>query len=196
MKPSFLGYRYLQKFRSIRSPREWLVTLPKPRSWIWLAGIAVAGCLGLYWDASASHAGSAKEPEAVDDATTFIPAGFVLVPIEVANFESLDSILGKFGIVDLYVPAETRHGRARKVAEQIKILRAPLNPSHFAVLVREADSAQLVSHAGPFTVIVQNPNHGGTGIVSPDTSSDHERGGRGRRPSRITVEVVNEPQGS
>lgn len=196
MKPSFPGASYLRHLSSIRSFREWLATLPKPRSWLWLAGIAVAGFLGLYWDASAGRATEPNEPEAVEDATTFIPAGYVLVPIEIANFESLDSILGKFGVVDLYVPADTPRGRARKVAEQIKILRAPLNPSHFAVLVREADSARLVSHAGPYTVIVQNSKQSGTGIVRPDAGSEDERGGKGRRPSRITVEVSNASQGT
>lgn len=190
MKPIFFGYSFLEQLRSTRSLSEWLATLPKPRSWIWIAGIGVAGFLGLYWDASGTPQSHTKDPEAVEDATTFIPAGYVLVPIEVANFESLDSILGKFGVVDLYAPTEAMHGRARKVAEQVKILRAPLNPSHFAVLVREADSARLVSYSGPFTVIVQNPRQIGTGIVSPDENSNRDR--RTQRRSRITVEVANE----
>src|SRR5690349_14215407 len=29
---------------------------------------------------------------------TFIPKGFVLVPIDVQNYEALDSILGKYGL--------------------------------------------------------------------------------------------------
>ena len=34
-------------------------------------------------------------------ADTYIPKGHTLVPIEIANYKSLDSIIGKFGVVDL-----------------------------------------------------------------------------------------------
>lgn len=176
--------------------RELLASTPTPRSWIWLAGIAVAAFLGIYVDASAGKTAPAAVTDTIEDASTFIPAGFVLVPIEVGNFEALDSILGKYGVVDLYVPPETPKGRARKVAEQVKILRAPLNPSHFAVLVREADSARLVSYTGTFTVIVQNSQRDGTGIVSPEAAPDQSRRRPKNRRSRITVEVTNDHQGS
>jgi hypothetical protein len=162
---------------------------PRLRSWTWLAAIAVAGFLGYYQDATAPKPTAPKvEPEPIESASTFIPDGFVLVPIELANFESLDSILGKFGVVDLYLPADSPRGHARKIATHIKILRAPLNPSHFAVLVRETESARLVTHTGPFIAVVQNHERvSGTGLVN--VNGVKPTGASQTNRSRISVEV-------
>jgi hypothetical protein len=154
-----------------------------------MAAAAVSAFIAYYWDVTAPSAQPAIKAEDPEVASTFIPAGYVLVPIEVANFESLDSILGKFGVVDLYLPSEDPKARPRKVAERVRILRAPLNPSRFAVLARENDSPRLVSHGGPFTVVVQNPDTAGTGIVRDDSSrtNDVDRKieiGSGEDPSR------------
>jgi hypothetical protein len=166
------------------------------RNSLWLIGIAIAGFLAYYWDSKAPREGKEpRDPQLLETASTMIPAGYVLVPIEVANYESLDSILGKHGVVDLYVGEDGTKTRQRKVAERIKILRAPLNPSHFAVLAPENESARIVSHQGPFTVVVQNPNRpSGTRFVnSPDESalSGRTKAKAGPHRSRIIVEVVN-----
>ena len=72
---------------------------------LWVAAVLIAGFLAFYLDSTkASAVTDVHQPEAPEAASTFIPKGFVLVPIEVANYESLDSILGKHGVVDLYVP--------------------------------------------------------------------------------------------
>lgn len=104
----------------------------------------------------------AKEQKTAD---TYIPAGHVLVPIEVQNARALDSILGAFGVVDLYLPKTPTHSKPRRIARQIKILRAPLNPQKFAVLAPERDSARLVQGETPFFVVVQNPQKSATRIV-------------------------------
>ncbi len=162
---------------------------PHLRSWIWLAAIAVTGFLGYYQDAThPAPSTTGVQPAPAESPITDIPLGFVLVPIEVANFESLDSILGPFGIVDLYLPAESSRGQARKIATHIQILRAPLNPSHFAVLVREADSARLVSQTGPFIAVIQNHEQvSGTGLVNSNPLKPVNAPPLGR--SRITVEA-------
>jgi hypothetical protein len=83
---------------------------------------------------------------------TYIPKGFVLVPIEVQNYEALDSILGKYGIVDLF-RNQTEGGRV--LARNVRILRAPKNPSSFAVLVEEAQAAKILSQQGGVFVVVK-----------------------------------------
>jgi len=167
----------------------------KPKQSVWIIAIAVAGFLAFYFDSQNHRPVNEHEVANPESAATQIPAGFVLVPIEVSNYESLDSILGQFGVVDLYVPADDPKKRARKVATHLKILRAPLNPSHFAVLAKENESANLVSNAGPFMVIVQNPEHTGIGFVnSPDATEEKETPTR-RKNSRITVEVEDDKAG-
>ena len=131
--------------------------------WLWIGALVLAGAAAFLWDrtqsqsvdpaAQSGHAGS-DEIAAVD---TRIPAGFVLVPIQIANFESLDSILGRTGVVDLFLPSADGVRPARRVAERIRILRSPKDPSHFAVLAPESESHRLVTHEGAFVVAVQNP---------------------------------------
>lgn len=92
---------------------------------------------------------------------TLIPTGFALVPIEVQNSESLDSILGNKGIVNLLAPPREAGKMSRLIARRIPILRAPLNPSQFAVLVPESISRDITQEQGPFWVVIQNPKESG-----------------------------------
>lgn len=93
---------------------------------------------------------------------TYIPKGFSLVPLEIANYQTLDSIFGPFGVVDLYVQDATAKNYSRMVGKNIKLVRAPKNPSHFAALVPEKEIQRLMRFSGPFFAIVQNPNVTGT----------------------------------
>lgn len=119
-------------------------------------------CGSLFFSSEPPPSASRARAAQVD---TMIPKGFVLVPIEVQNYESLDSILGQFGIVDLLIPAGGDGQPNRLVARNVRILRAPQNPTHFAVLIRESEVPQILQQGGLFTVIVKRPEQGGTEIV-------------------------------
>jgi hypothetical protein len=108
------------------------------------------------------------EPGQSADVTTMIPKGFVLVPIEVQNYEALDSILGRFGVVDLFQAPTLEGSSQRLVARNVRILRAPQNPTHFAVLVMEEKVGEILSGGGLFTVIVKRPAEVGTEFVTHD----------------------------
>lgn len=154
---------------------------------VWFAAILIAGFLAFYLDVRAQPAPAPTESEDVESAATYIPAGHVLVPIEVANYESLDSILGKHGVVDLYLPTSETRKRSLKVVERVRILRAPLNPGHFAVLVTEADSPRLVTTSEAFTVVVQPAGGTGTKFVNSNESIPTKKV---RTKSRIEIEGV------
>lgn len=110
---------------------------------------------------------------------TYIPRGFVLVPLEIANAESLTSLVGDLGgVVDLYLATNTIQKGGVKVGTKLKILRAPLNPQQYAVLVRENESSRLLSYAGPFIAVVQNPEEKGTHLSSSG-------------PSRLRIDYQN-----
>ncbi|MEK2646710.1 hypothetical protein [Bdellovibrio sp. BCCA] len=116
------------------------------------------------------------EPKSVD---TFIPRGFVLVPIEISNAESLASLVGDMGgVVDLYLASNEKQKGGLKVGSKLKLLRAPLNPQQYAVLVKETESSRLLTYAGPFIAVVQNPDEKGTQLSSSG-------------PSRVRVEYQN-----
>lgn len=88
-------------------------------------------------------------------ADTMIPKGQVLIPIELANAESVSALMDQFGVVDLYSASANSVGTT-KLASKVKILRAPLNPNQYAVLVPESLSKHIMSLTGPFWAVVQN----------------------------------------
>ncbi len=96
-----------------------------------------------------------KTPHAKVYADTLIPKGFVLVPIELSNAETISALIDQFGVIDLYAGSPTERG-SRKVASRIKILRAPLNPQQYAVLVPEHLSNNIMKVSGSFWAVVQN----------------------------------------
>lgn len=102
-------------------------------------------------------------PASVD---TYIPRGFVLVPLEISNAESLASLVGDMGgVVDLYLASNDRQKGGLKVGSKLKLLRAPLNPEQYAVLVKDTESSRLLSFTGPFLAVVQNPDEKGTEVT-------------------------------
>ena len=150
----------------------------------WTIAIFIAAVLAIAKDHTtegSSHQASTSQ----NSPDTYIPAGFVLVPIQISNLESVDSILGQFGVVDLYAPAPKPGGKPLRLAAHIKMLRAPLNPSQFAVLAREDEAPQLIGHEGAFFVVVQNPKRLGTEIVNGLAAQRKVQ-------SRITVENSGE----
>ncbi len=107
-----------------------------------------------------------KEPDSVQtqplEIDILIPAGFVLLPIEVENYESLDSVLGQMGVVDLYQNQSGKTGR-RLVASFVRILRNPHNPNQFSILVPEKNAAAITNNFGPYFVSLR-PRKAGTGF--------------------------------
>lgn len=120
-----------------------------------LAAFVVVGLLAFVLDQREKSAPMeiAEDPTSVD---TYIPEGMTLIPIEIQNIEALKNILGEFGVVDLYLPSYESKS-PKKVASGVKIMRAPLNPDVFAVLVREENAALIAQHPGSFFVTVLNP---------------------------------------
>jgi hypothetical protein len=100
---------------------------------------------------------SKKAPKEGFDVDTMIPAGFLLIPLELSNAEALASLSGQFSIVDLYASSE-KGKRGLKVAAAVKLLRAPLNPQQFAVLIKEAESSNILGREGPFFAALKNPH--------------------------------------
>lgn len=88
-------------------------------------------------------------------ADTMIPKGLVLVPIELANVETISALIDQFGVVDLYAGTPTARG-STKIATKVKIMKAPLNPQQYAVLVPENLSSEIMRSVGPFWAVVQN----------------------------------------
>jgi hypothetical protein len=72
--------------------------------------------------------------------------------------------LGTFGVVDIFTIDPNRPQSSKRIAYRVKIVRAPHNPNHFAVLVPLNDVHGILKYPGPFMVSVQNPKATGTGF--------------------------------
>jgi hypothetical protein len=136
--------------------RSWL-KIKKNR--IFVIAFLVMGLLVLL----AGAGQNVEKEKSPDSADTVIPAGYVLVPIQLENQDSISSLMGEFGVVNLFLSARvTGHGRV-KVGQRLKLLRAPLNPDQYAVLVPEEESGKILEAQGPFFAVLQNPNEAKAG---------------------------------
>lgn len=130
--------------------KPWIID-PKNRALLIAFGIMLLIILvsSLYGDTKTEPPSNQE----MGTADTYIPEGFVLVPIELQNAETLSSMIGEFAVVDLF-----QGPQSKRVGKRLKILRAPLNPNQYAVLVPEAEVPTLMSHPGPYWAAIQNPN--------------------------------------
>lgn len=118
--------------------------------------ILIVFFLGIAWlaDYNSTPKVDREESSNLDSIDTFIPDGFVLVPIEIQNLPSLESMVGQYGVVDLYSNGETT-----PIARGLRLIRSPRDPSQFAVLVPQERSHEIVKASlKPMQVVVQNPS--------------------------------------
>jgi hypothetical protein len=111
---------------------------------------------------------------------TFIPKNHSLIPIEIKNSETLDSIFGNYGKVNLYLE---KSGKNILIVKNIKLLRAPKNPSHFAVLVSDEKASLITKYDKPFFVSLSSNSNSGTVFVTEETK---------RKVSNVYIGVENE----
>lgn len=137
-----------------------------------LAGFIILGTFAILNNKPNPAPAEPKEEVAPESVDTFIPRGFTLIPLEIANADALGSIIGNMGgVVDLYLaPSELRKGGIR-VASRIKLLRAPRNPEQFAVLVKETEGQRILQQSGPFIAVVQNPEVRGGKLAAEKQNS-------------------------
>jgi hypothetical protein len=116
------------------------------------------GLLALFLNWRAKPTADASVPESAEPAQvdTMIPAGYLLIPIQLTNGESLASLSGPYALVDLFSVSE-KGKKGFKVASAVKLVKAPLNNEQFAVLMKEEDSSKLVKMDGPFFAALKNP---------------------------------------
>lgn len=118
---------------------------------------------------------SVSEPIPQEPIDTFIPENESLFPVTVSNYESLDQIIGQFGVVDLYTAPKNPMEKPRKVATAVKLIRSPKSPNHFSVLVPADKAIKIAGFHGEFTVVVRNPKIVGTDFVKDKTQAPKRR---------------------
>lgn len=91
-----------------------------------------------------------KSNESNASVDTYIPKGFVLIPIEVINKESISGLIEGKGIVDLYDPKRVL------VARQVRLIQAPLNDKVYAALVPDALALPILQQTHGLYVVIQS----------------------------------------
>ncbi len=135
----------------------------KTNKFLWIM-VALSGVFALSWDLRQNSDSKPPMNEAGPMVDTIIPRGYTLVPIEVQNYEALDSVFGNYGVVTLYSVPESGQGQPKKLAERIKMLRAPQNPTQFGVLIRESEADTIAGHIGPVFVVLHNRSVAAGGV--------------------------------
>lgn len=76
-------------------------------------------------------------PQESIEATTFIPLNHSLIPIKLVNQNAISSMIENFGWVDLYTvnKRDSEYKKGHKIVKKIRILRAPLDPNQFGIIV-------------------------------------------------------------
>lgn len=119
--------------------------------------------LGLLWtlftflsgESSAKPSSPPRDNAESFEADRMIPEGFVLIPLEFENHSALSSLLGDYGVLNIYQSAGLEGKRGRLVAKNVKVFRAPQNPQAFAVLVPEAQALLFMDAQTGFYGVVQ-----------------------------------------
>ena len=89
---------------------------------------------------------SQKPPKDEITAHTFIPKNHVLIPIELANKSAIDSLMQEFSHADLYLAEKVNetYKKGRKIMQNVLLLRAPLDPQQFGIIVPEHFSDRIL----------------------------------------------------
>ena len=88
---------------------------------------------------------------------TFIPQGYVLIPIDIVNSEIIEPMLGNYGVVNLYSFSPYTQKPSKMIAKSIKIIQSPKKNGHYAILVPDKKAKTILSYTQPFFAAIKNP---------------------------------------
>ncbi len=134
--------------------------------WIWIGSLfSILATLLL------QNSPNAQVPETVKRATaySYIPKGYSLVPIDIINHESVNALIESSAVANLYSSNEQMK-KSRLLVKKARILRAPLNPEQFGVLVPESFTDSLMSFGASFIVTLQKDEESHPILVAPKKS--------------------------
>lgn len=161
--------------KAILQLKENLLDVEKPH---WILGcIIVMGMILLIshnqrittTNATGFSSSPTPDPSPID---TFVPTGFVLVTLQLTNGDSIDSMMGNYGMVDLYPAASNnfilsdpdKSATSQKtlspspIATHLRIIRAPNNQKLFGVLVPEGSRTLIQLLSVPVFAVIHKPD--------------------------------------
>ncbi len=107
-----------------------------------IAGLSLSFIVSLIIYILQPNQNTSTTPEALEvNLSVMIPKGHVIYPFEAVNFENVEPLLGAYNMVQVYHPQ-----KGKLLAKNIKVLRAPKDPSHLAFIV----PVEIANKLAPF----------------------------------------------
>ncbi len=146
---------------------KWLENFKKENKYLYYGFLilGVATVISYYLNNKSTESKTVQQTKEVEKSIdTYIPIGKNLLPIEIANAEYLDPLIGpEGGVVDLYQVA-SESNRGIKIASRIKIVRAPNSNLSFSAYLSDEQTQSIMNFPGPFRAVVQNPKAVGSEV--------------------------------
>lgn len=95
-----------------------------------------------------------------------IPEGHVLFPFTAQNYSELDGVLDAYSLVKVYEP---KNGQL--IAENIKVLRAPKDPSQLAFLIPSKVANKFMEYGMDFRLALQKFTNNKPKLITINQSS-------------------------
>jgi hypothetical protein len=120
-----------------------------------------------------NHATSYQTANNSNSVDTFIPKDHVLIPIEIENISALNALIDKFSLADLYKTSATDASDVSErggelIVSNIKLLRAPLDPNEFAVLIHKSRAKWLMKIGFKYRVVLRNYKNSHPDSINPE----------------------------
>ncbi len=106
----------------------------------------------------------AKQPAKPLSLDRLVPKGFVLLPIEISNGKDIISLIGSYGVVDLYAYSGQTGLPEQQAASAVKILPPDTEDGRFSALAPAKEAPRLFGYSDPFYAVIQNPEKKGSKI--------------------------------
>lgn len=134
---------------------------------LFLACLSSFLIMGLFYFSNSSETGDSKvSEESAINLSVMIPEGYVLFGFEAENYEQISTLLEPYNMVRVY---SMKTGQM--LAKNIKVLRAPKDPSQLSFLV-PVNIANYFAHFGlEYRIVLQKYD----GLKSPQLIETHEK---------------------
>ena len=134
-------------------------------------GIIISAMFLALLNAALDQKTTTKAQKPTKRSSLTIPSGYVLVPLTVQNFRSLDQIFGNFGFINLY-------SQGKLLARNIRAIKTDAEDPAISVLVTEKQAGLVLNASPPLFATLQGQNHLGTEFVTRKKA----------KPSRLVME--------
>ncbi len=161
------------------------------RLWVLISGVTLLVCALSNSSATTGSSPVAPQSESID-ITAQIPDGMLVVPIQAANYSTLDPLLDRHAWADIYLPS-LDGSRGLRIAESVPLIRAPQDRQHLAALIPEGEPSALLSVSDPVIVILRSSPKKRVGRDQPAALSSRRRGPL-RRETRSQLHLIEETE--